>query len=147
MIALGSDHGGYQLKEAIKKHLDQKGIAYKDFGTHSEKSVDYPQFAIVVAKSVRTGESSEGILCCGTGVGISIAANKIPGIRAAVVGDCFTAQATKEHNNSNILCLGGRVVGEGVALMIVDTWLGATFIGKQHQNRIDQIAEIEKMEW
>lgn len=147
MIALGADHGGYQLKETIKKYFDQKNILYKDFGTHSEKSIDYPQIAIAVGKSINSGECTKGILCCGTGVGISIAANKIPGIRAAVVGDCFTAQATKEHNNSNIICLGGRVVGEGLALMIIDTWLTATFIGKHHQNRIDQIAEIEKLDW
>jgi len=147
MIALGADHGGYELKEAIKKHFDQKGISYKDLGTHTEKSVDYPQIAIAVGKSIKAGECTEGILCCGTGVGIAIAANKIPGIRAAVVGDCFTAQATREHNNSNIICLGGRVTGEGLALMIVDVWLNAIFIGGHHQNRIDQITEIEQISW
>lgn len=144
MIALGCDHGGYKLKESIKKHLEKQGISYKDFGTYSEESVDYPKYALAVAESVKSGECENGILCCGTGVGISIAANKVPGVRAAVVGDCFTAQATKEHNNSNIICLGERVVGEGLALLIVDTWLAANFIGGRHEARLSQIEEIEK---
>lgn len=144
MIALGCDHGGYKLKESIKKHLEKQGICYKDFGTYSEESVDYPKYALAVAESVKSGECENGILCCGTGVGISIVANKVPGIRAAVVGDCFTAQATKEHNNSNIICLGERVVGEGLALLIVDTWLTANFIGGRHETRLSQIEEIEK---
>ncbi len=144
MIALGCDHGGYKLKESIKKHLEKQGICYKDFGTYSEESVDYPKYALAVAESVKSGECEKGILCCGTGVGISIVANKVPGIRAAVVGDCFTAQATKEHNNSNIICLGERVVGEGLALLIVDTWLTANFIGGRHETRLSQIEELEK---
>lgn len=144
MIALGCDHGGYKLKESIKKHLEKQGISYKDFGTYSEESVDYPKYALAVAESVKSGECENGILCCGTGVGISIAANKVPGVRAAVVGDCFTAQATKEHNNSNVICLGERVVGEGLALLIVDTWLTANFIGGRHEARLSQIEEIEK---
>lgn len=147
MIAIGADHGGYQLKEAIKKYFDKKGIVYKDFGAYSENSIDYPEIAIKVAKSIKSGESIEGILCCGTGVGISIAANKIPGIRAAVVGDCFTAKATKEHNNSNVICLGGRVIGEGLALLIIDIWLNTKFIGTHHQKRLDQIVEIENLKW
>lgn len=147
MIALGADHGGFQLKNAIKKHLESKGIACKDFGTNSKESVDYPNFALAVAKSVKSGECSEGILCCGTGIGISIAANKVPGIRAALAGDVYSAKMTKEHNNSNILCLGERVVGEGLALMIVDTWLESSYVGAHHQKRLDLLAEIEDTKW
>lgn len=143
-IALGSDHGGYELKEIIKKHLLQKGFEVVDFGTNSTDSCDYPQFAVAVGEAVATGAYERGILICGTGVGISIAANKIPGIRCALVGDCFTAKATREHNNSNVLALGGRVVGPGLALEIVDTWLGTDFQGGRHQNRVDLITEIEK---
>ncbi|SEP16937.1 ribose 5-phosphate isomerase B [Propionispora vibrioides] len=144
MIALGADHGGYQLKNAIKKHLESKGIACKDFGTNSADSVDYPNYALAVANSIKSGECTEGILCCGTGVGISIAANKIDGIRAALVGDVFTAKLTKEHNNSNVLCLGERVIGQGLALMIVDTWLEAGYVGAHHQKRLDLLVELEK---
>lgn len=144
MIALGCDHGGYKLKETIKMHLESMGIQCKDFGTYSEESVDYPKYALAVAESVRSGDCENGILCCGTGVGISIAANKVPGIRAAVISDCFTAQATKEHNNSNIIALGARVVGEGLALRIVDTWMNAEFQGVRHEARLKQIEEIEK---
>lgn len=144
MIALGCDHGGYELKEAIKRHLESNGIECKDFGTYSKDSVDYPKYALAVAESVKSGECINGILVCGTGVGISIAANKVPGIRAAVVSDCFTAQATKEHNNSNIIALGARVVGEGLALRIVDTWMNAEFQGGRHAERLSQVEEIEK---
>ena len=147
MIAIGADHGGHSLKEAIKKHFDQENIHYKDFGSYTSDSVDYPDYALAVGKSILSGECTEGILCCGTGVGIAIAANKIPGIRAAVVGDCFTAQAAKEHNHSNILCLGGRVLGDGLAIRIVDTWMKASFSGGRHQKRIDRIREIEEMKW
>ena len=143
-IALGSDHGGFELKEIIKKHLLQKGFEVEDFGTDSTDSCDYPQFAAAVGEAVATEANDRGILVCGTGVGISIAANKIPGIRCALVGDCFTAKATREHNNSNVLALGGRVVGPGLALEIVDIWLGTDFQGGRHQNRVDLITEIEK---
>ncbi|MCP2238896.1 ribose 5-phosphate isomerase B [Thermoanaerobacterium thermosaccharolyticum] len=144
MIAIGSDHGGYELKEAIKKHLDEKGIEYKDFGTFSEESVDYPDFALKVAEAVASGEFEKGILLCGTGVGISIAANKVPGIRAAHVSDAFSARYSKEHNNANVLCMGGRVVGPGLAAILVDEWLNAEFQGGRHQKRLDKITEIEK---
>ncbi|MDK2807239.1 MAG: ribose 5-phosphate isomerase [Thermoanaerobacterium sp.] len=144
MIAIGSDHGGYELKEAIKKHLDEKGIEYKDFGTFSEESVDYPDFALKVAEAVASGEFDKGILLCGTGVGISIAANKVPGIRAANVSDAFSARYSKEHNNANVLCMGGRVVGPGLAAILVDEWLNAEFQGGRHQKRLDKITEIEK---
>ncbi|AGB20147.1 ribose 5-phosphate isomerase B [Thermoanaerobacterium thermosaccharolyticum] len=144
MIAIGSDHGGYELKKAIKKHLDEKGIEYKDFGTFSEESVDYPDFALKVAEAVASGEFDKGILLCGTGVGISIAANKVPGIRAANVSDAFSARYSKEHNNANVLCMGGRVVGPGLAAILVDEWLNAEFQGGRHQKRLDKITEIEK---
>ncbi|MDI3478681.1 MAG: ribose 5-phosphate isomerase [Thermoanaerobacterium sp.] len=144
MIAIGSDHGGYELKEAIKKHLDEKGIEYKDFGTFSEESVDYPDYALKVAEAVASGQFEKGILLCGTGVGISIAANKVPGIRAAHVSDAFSARYSKEHNNANVLCMGGRVVGPGLAAILVDEWLNAEFQGGRHQKRLDKITEIEK---
>lgn len=144
MIAIGSDHGGYELKKAIKKHLDEKGIEYKDFGTFSEESVDYPDYALKVAEAVASGEFDKGILLCGTGVGISIAANKVPGIRAANVSDAFSARYSKEHNNANVLCMGGRVVGPGLAAILVDEWLNAEFQGGRHQKRLDKITEIEK---
>lgn len=142
-IALGSDHGGYGLKEAIKEMLKEKGIDFEDFGTYSTDSVDYPDFAEKVAGAVVSGNYDQGILCCGTGIGISIAANKMPGIRAALCGDCFSARMAREHNNANILCLGGRVVGTGLALQIVETWLKSEFQGGRHQRRIDKIAAIE----
>ncbi|WKV10238.1 ribose 5-phosphate isomerase B [Thermoanaerobacterium sp. CMT5567-10] len=144
MIAIGSDHGGYELKEAIKKHLDEKGIEYKDFGTFSEESVDYPDYALKIAEAVASGQFEKGILLCGTGVGISIAANKVPGIRAAHVSDAFSARYSKEHNNANVLCMGGRVVGPGLAAVLVDEWLNAEFQGGRHQKRLDKITEIEK---
>ncbi len=144
MIAIGSDHGGYELKEAIKKHLEERGIEYKDFGTFSEESVDYPDYAREVAEAVASGQFEKGILLCGTGVGISIAANKVPGIRAANVSDAFSARYSKEHNNANVLCMGGRVVGPGLATLLVDEWLDAEFQGGRHQKRIDKISEIEK---
>jgi len=143
MIAIGCDHGGYKLKETIIKYLENKHIAYKDFGTYSEERVDYPKYATAVAESVKAKECENGILCCGTGVGMSIAANKVPWIRAAVVGDCFTAKATKEHNNANIICIGERVTGEGLALMIVETWLNADFINGRHKLRLKQLEDIE----
>lgn len=142
-IAIGSDHGGYELKEIVKNHLQQSGYNVKDFGTNSAESVDYPDFAKEVGESVVAKEYDKGILICGTGIGISIAANKIPGVRCALLSDCFSARATREHNDSNIMALGGRVVGPGLALQIVDTWLGSQFEGGRHQNRIDKITQIE----
>ena len=142
-IALASDHGGYLLKEAIKKHLLNDGVEVVDYGCHSKESVDFPDYAKLVGESILKEESQLGILCCGTGIGMSIAANKINGIRAAVVGDVFSAKATKEHNNSNILCLGERVTGEGLACLIVDTWLQAEFLGGRHANRIEGIHKLE----
>ncbi len=144
MIGLGADHGGYQLKEFIKKHLEKKGIEYKDFGTYSEDSVDYPLFAEKVCKAIGEGECESGILCCGTGIGISIAANKFKGIRCALVRDSFSARLTKEHNNANVLALGGRVTGTELAADIIDSWMNAEFQGGRHQGRIDIISGFEK---
>ncbi len=142
MIALGSDHGGFELKEAIKTHLDSRGIEYKDLGSHSSEAVDYPEYGRKVAKAVASGECTKGILICGTGIGISMAANKVKGIRCALCHDVFSAKATREHNDANVLAMGGRVVGEGLALMIVDTFLDTAFSGEErHQRRIDLIEE------
>mgnify|MGYP000882581135 CR=1 FL=1 len=142
MIALGADHGGFLLKEAIKAYLEQENIAYHDFGTYSEDSVDYAPIAEQVAHAVANGEAEKGILCCGTGIGISITANKIKGIRAAVCTDCFTAEATRLHNNANILAMGGRVVGPGLAVKIVDTFLNTPFSEEErHIRRIKQMEE------
>ncbi|QUH24967.1 ribose 5-phosphate isomerase B [Serpentinicella alkaliphila] len=143
-IAIGSDHGGYDLKEEIKSYLSEKGLETKDFGTDNRDSCDYPDYAIEVSEAVAKGDYDKGILICGTGIGISISANKVPGIRCALVGDCFSAKATRQHNDSNVLALGGRVLGTGLALEIVDIWLSTEFEGGRHQNRINKITEIEK---
>lgn len=143
MIALGADHGGYLLKEEIKKHLEKKGIDYIDFGTYSSDSVDYAKIAYKTCKSVTSGECEKAILCCGTGIGISMAANKVKGIRAACCSDWFSAKYTRLHNDANALCLGGRVVGAGLALEMVDVFLTTEFEGGRHQMRVDQITAIE----
>ncbi|KXZ40535.1 ribose 5-phosphate isomerase B [Alkalithermobacter thermoalcaliphilus JW-YL-7 = DSM 7308] len=143
-IAIGSDHGGYLLKEEIKKHLIQKGYEVVDFGTNSTDSCDYPDFGYAVAKAVVNNEFETGILCCGTGIGISISANKVKGIRCAVVSDTFSAKMAKAHNNANILALGERVVGKGLALEIVDAFMSSEFEGERHQRRLDKIAKIEQ---
>ncbi len=140
MLALGCDHGGYELMQEVKAHLDQKGIAYRDFGCYSIESVDYPIYGKKVAEAVAGGECEQGILICGTGIGISIVANKVKGIRAALCSDCFSAEATRQHNNANILAMGGRVVGPGLALKIVDTFLETPFSGdERHERRISMI--------
>ena len=140
MIAIGCDHGGFELKQEIMAHLQARGLDYKDFGTYTAASCDYPSYARAVAQAVAGGECERGILICGTGIGMSIAANKVPGIRAALCGDCFSAKATREHNDANILCLGARVVGGGLALMIVDTFLDSAFSGdERHVRRISLI--------
>ncbi len=144
MIAIGADHGGYALKEEIKKHLEEKGIEYKDFGTYSPESVDYAAIAYKVCGSVMNGESERAILCCGTGIGISMAANKVKGIRAACCSDYFSAKFTRLHNDANVLCMGGRVVGAGLALEMVDVFLETEFEGGRHQRRVDQIMAIEE---
>ena len=140
MIAIGSDHGGYALKQEIMAHLEKRGLEFKDFGCYSEASCDYPEYGKAVAHAVADGECECGILICGTGIGISITANKVPGIRAALCTDCFMAEATRQHNDANILALGGRVVGPGLALKIVDTFLDTPFSNdERHIRRISKI--------
>ena len=143
MIALGCDHGGYALMQKVKEHLTAQGIEFHDFGTYSQESCDYPVYAEAAAKAVTGGECSLGILICGTGIGISIAANKIPGIRAALCSDCFSAEMTRRHNDANMLAMGARVLGEGLALKIVDTFLSSDFEGGRHQRRVDMITALE----
>ena len=146
MIAICCDHAGLELKNEIKKHLEEKNYEVKDFGTYDANSCDYPDFAYATAKSVATGECEKGILVCGTGVGMSMCANKVHGIRCALRGDCFSAQATRQHNNANMLALGARVIGAGLALKIVDTFLDTEFEGGRHQRRIDKMMDIENKE-
>ena len=142
MIAIGSDHGGFELKKEVRAHLDARGLEYKDFGTYSDASCDYPVYGKAVAKAVASGECERGIIICGTGIGISIAANKVHGIRAALCGDCFSAEATRQHNDANVLALGARVVGPGLALKIVDTFLDTPFSnGERHIRRIEMIED------
>lgn len=144
-VILGSDHGGYELKNAIVEHLKEKGMDVEDVGCFSKDSCDYPDYAQKVAEKVAGNDGKVlGILCCGTGIGISIAANKVKGIRAACCSDCFSAKYTRMHNNANILCMGGRVVGSGLACMMADLFLATPFEGGRHQRRIDKITAIEK---
>lgn len=144
MIALGCDHGGYELMQEVKAHLDKRGLAYHDFGCYSTESVDYPEYGRAAALAVASGECEKGILICGTGIGISITANKIPGIRCALCTDCFMAEATREHNDANMLAFGARVLGAGLALKIVDTFLDTPFSNDERHKR--RIAKIEKGE-
>ncbi len=142
MIALGCDHGGYGLMQEVIKHLEERGLEYKNFGCYSEESVDYPVFAKAAAKAVANGECEKGILICGTGIGVSITANKIHGIRAALCSDCFSAQMTREHNDANVLAMGARVIGPGLALKIVDTFLDTPFSNdERHVRRISMIED------
>ena len=141
-IGIGSDHGGYELKESIKEYLNQLGVEFVDYGTNSLESVDYPDFGKKVADAVLEKQVDRGILICGTGIGISITANRIQGIRCALCSDTFSARMSREHNNANILALGGRVVGLGLALDIVKTFLDTEFEGGRHERRINKIDEI-----
>ena len=144
-IGLGSDHGGYNLKEEIKKHLESKGIELVDFGTENGiDSVDYPIYGEKVARAVANKDVDYGILCCGTGIGISLAANKVKGIRCAVVSDTFSARMSKAHNNANMLSLGERVLGKGLALEIVDAWLSTELEGERHLRRVNMLNDIEQ---
>ncbi len=143
-IAIGSDHAGFKLKEAIKEFLEEKGIEVVDFGAHSEERVDYPDYAIPVAESVAKGEEDFGILICGTGIGMSIAANKVKGIRASLVSDVYSAHSAREHNNANVLCMGGRVLGIELAKEITNTWLNAKFQAGRHERRIKKIMDYEQ---
>ena len=142
MIALGCDQGGFELKQEIMKHLNKRGLEFKDYGSYDEASVDYPEYSKKVAEAILSGECERGILICGTGIGISIAANRYEGIRAALCTDCFMAEATRQHNDANILALGGRVIGTGLALKIVDTFLDTPFSNdERHMRRIAKIEE------
>ena len=143
MIAIGSDHGGYLLKEEIKKHLKEKGYEFKDFGTDSTASCDYPVYAEKVCHAVQSGECEKGILICGTGIGMSMCANKCKGIRAAVCGDHFSAEFTRKHNNANVLCLGARVIGSGVAMQLVDIFLTTEYEGGRHEKRVEMMMQLE----
>lgn len=142
-IIIGSDHGGLNLKNLIIHHLHLKNIQVEDIGSYSNENVDFPPYAEKVAKSVAGNNADFGILCCGTGIGMSMAANKIKGIRAAVVSESYSAKYSRLHNDANILCLGQRVIGEGLALEIVDIWLSTTFDGGKHQRRIDLLNQLE----
>ena len=142
MIALGSDQAGYELKQVVMRHLEERGLSYKDYGSYIPDPVDYPVYGKKVAHAIVDGECDKGILICGTGIGISIAANKVPGIRAAVCSDCFSAEATRLHNDANILAFGARVVGPGLAEKIVDIFLDTEFSGvERHKRRVDMIEE------
>ena len=143
MIIIGSDHGGLELKEAIKSILKERGLEVRDLGTTTNDSVDYPDFGERVAAIVSSGEAERGVLVCGTGIGMSIVANKFPKVRAALVCDEFTARMAKEHNNANILVMGGRVLTTTDARKMVGAWLDAEFEGGRHQRRLDKIAKLE----
>lgn len=142
-IAVGCDHGGFELKEGLKPYLESKGIEISDLGTHSEESVDYPEYASAVAREVLESKADCGVLICGTGIGIGIAANKIHGIRCAIVHDEFTAKMCKQHNNANIISMGGRVIDLDMAKKIVDAYLQAEFEGGRHQRRVDEMMKLE----
>ena len=144
MIAVGSDHGGFELKEAVKALLMERGIPVHDVGTDNGDSVDYPDFGEKVARKVSTGEAEKGVLVCGTGIGMSIVANKFPGVRAALAADPYMAKMAKQHNNANILVLGGRVIDQDEAREMVVAWLDSAFEGGRHQGRLDKIAALEK---
>ncbi len=143
MLVLAADHGGYLLKEEVKKHLEKNGVEFIDIGTHSTDSVDYPDIAKFGCEKIISGECDKGIFFCGTGVGISIAANKVKGIRACCCSDHFSAKYTRLHNDANVLCMGGRVVGVGVACELVDLFLNTEFEGGRHANRVNKIMEME----
>ncbi|NLT15330.1 MAG: ribose 5-phosphate isomerase B [Clostridiales bacterium] len=144
MIALGCDHGGFALMREVIRYLDEHNLPYKDFGTYTEDSCDYPAIAEPVARAVAAGEFEKGILICGTGIGMSIAANKIPGIRAALCTDTFSAEMTRRHNDANILALGARVTGTGLALYILDTFLKTPFDGGRHARRVEMLSALDK---
>ena len=142
-LVCGSDHAGLRLKEELKKHLEEKGITVHDVGTHSNESVDYPDYATQVARAVANHEADLGLLVCGTGIGMAITANKIAGVRAASVSDTFSAHASREHNDANVLCIGERVVGIGLAKDILDAFLGAQFQGGRHAGRVAKINALD----
>lgn len=144
MIAIGSDHGGYELKEFLKSRLEENNLDYKDVGCYSLDEVDYPKIAEKAAQLVADGKCEKGIVICGTGIGVSIAANKVTGIRCALCSDCFSAEMAKEHNNANMIALGARVIGPELAWKIVESYLGAEFLGGKHARRVEEIMTIEQ---
>lgn len=146
MLAIGSDHAGFEMKEEIKKYLEEKGYEVKDYGTYSTESCDYPEFGEKVGRAVANGECEEGVLICGTGIGISLAANKVKGVRAAVVSEPVSARLAKQHNNANIIAFGARIVGMEEAKGIVDAFLSAEFLGGRHEKRVNMISKIEEAE-
>ena len=143
MIAIGCDHGGIAIKNAVINYMKENGIEYKDYGCYTDDSVDYPVYAYQVAKSVADGDATLGIICCGTGIGVSMAANKVKGIRAAVCTDGFCAEMTRRHNNANIMCMGGRVIDEEKAVKLASIFLNTPFDGGRHEKRVDMITQIE----
>lgn len=143
-IALASDHGGFELKETVKAELTAQGYECQDFGTYSTESCDYPKFAAAAARAVAAGECERGIVICTTGIGVSITANKIRGIRCALCGDVLTAEMTRRHNDSNMLAMGAGIIGKNLALKIVSVWLNTEFEGGRHQRRVDLITELEQ---
>jgi ribose 5-phosphate isomerase B len=144
MIALGADHAGWELKEEIKAWLLERNVELLDFGTHSPDSVDYPDYAAQVGEAVAAGKAERGVLVCGTGIGMAMAANKVPGVRAAFCPDLFTARMSREHNDANVLALGGRLMGRELALEIVEMWLRAEFQGGRHARRVGKVTELEQ---
>ncbi len=144
-VAIACDHGGYEMKKAVIAHLEERGIEYKDFGCDSTASVDYPDYALPASLAVAKGECEMGILICGTGIGMSLCANKVKGIRAACCSDTFSARMTRMHNDANILCFGARVCGAGLALDMVDLFLDTPFEGERHNARIEKVMNIEKL--
>lgn len=143
-VAIGSDHAGMRLRKEIMNLLDELGIEYEDFGCHSDESVDYPDYAFPVAEKVAKGEFDRGILICGSGIGMSIAANKVKGVRCALVHDTYSAKATREHNDSNVLAMGERIIGPGLAREITRIWLMTEYDGGRHDKRIDKICKYEE---
>lgn len=146
MLSIGSDHAGYHLKKTLMEELDRRGISYQDEGTYTGEAADYPAVAEKVAKAVATGGCERGILICGTGIGMSIAANKVHGVRAAVCHDVFSARMTRMHNDANVLCMGERVIGPGLAVDVMNAWLDASFEGGRHQRRVDMMTALEREE-
>ena len=143
-IVIGSDHGGIHLKEVLKQHLADRGLEVHDAGTYTEESCDYPDIAVKVCREITEGKAGRGVLVCGTGIGMSMAANKVKGIRAALCGDVFSATMSREHNDANVICLGERVLGPGLAVSILDAWLDTEFAGGRHERRVSKIMDIEK---
>jgi len=145
-VAIGCDHAGIDLKPAVREALEQAGAEVIDLGTHSRESVDYPDYGVAVARAVVSGDADLGVVLCGTGIGISIAANKVPGARAALCHDTYSARMSREHNDANILAMGARVVGAGLAQEIVKAWLAASFAGGRHERRVEKLKQLDRVE-